>query len=332
MVFSTQNRTYQSKQLQIIYVHKEMIDFINKVSFMFGKLLYLSVIGRPILYVLLLILRGIYLIKIFCLIFMIRNGMIIIPPKEPKFSLLSESDYIKEEIIKFKKRMNYFSEQKEKENQNKWNTNVDDIFYKTKEYNEAMITSPNDLEKKWKNRTIIEKTPQGNIIMFYDCYKRGFSYYSDQTNVTYSLLNAVAMKYVKIYLCMDLFVDNKIIKENISPIIKLRQEEEKEENKKKTKKFLNNSCFLKNKKGGSEKSLFSKVLQKKVNLPSQATEKPFNISKQKTEKTIDSINTFIYLGKIQNYSFLNLKEKCKKENREQMKISYSSYKKGDFNP
>jgi hypothetical protein len=129
---------------------------------------------------------------------------------------------------------------------------------------------------------------------------------------------------------MDLFVDNKIIKENSSPIIKLRQEEEKEENKKKTKKFLNNSCFLKNKKGGSEKSLFSKVLQKKVNLSSQATEKASNISKQKTEKTIDSINTFIYLGKIQNYSFLNLKEKCKKENREQMKISYSSYKKGDF--
>jgi hypothetical protein len=188
---------------------------------MLGKMLYLSVIGRPILYGVLFILKVINFIKLFSLVLMIRNGIIKIPPTEPKL-LLTETEYIEKEINIFKKWCGYvaetndvFSETNDKENKTKCikkqNDNMDDIFYKLKEYNELML-SQNYLEKKWRNRTLITSTPQGNIIMYYDCYKRGFSYYSDQTNISYALLNVIAMKYVKMFLCIDLFIDNKIIK------------------------------------------------------------------------------------------------------------------------
>lgn len=373
------------------------INFINKISFMIGKLLYLSVIGRPILIVLLFILKVINFIKLLCFIFMVKNGLIKIPLKEPNL-LLTEKEYVEKEINIFKKYIDFRDSSKQSVEKDLFavacgekcrkNENVDNIFYKMKEYNELML-SPNYLEKKWKNRTLIANTPQGNIIMYYDCYKRGFSYYSDQTNISYSLLNVVAMKYVKLYLCLDLFIDNKLIKKNNSPIIKLIENAEKEENKKKTKKFLkSSSCFLKNKKISSEQNLeekqntslnsklrnsselsvenhqfavdcegkmvsknkiykkqSEKVINKnylplvsKENWSSSTLRDPLNVinrfNKDKIENknlqkegTLYSVNTFIYLGKIQNYSFLNLKEKTIIIKKEKINISYLDYKK-----
>ena len=46
--------------------------------------------------------------------------------------------------------------------------------------------------------------------MFYDPYKLGFSYYSDTNGIPYFILNAVAMKYIYTFRCLDFFVDNKL--------------------------------------------------------------------------------------------------------------------------
>ena len=60
-------------------------------------------------------------------------------------------------------------------------------------------------------RVLIEATPRGNVIMFYNPYKLGFSYYSDSTGIPYPILNAVAMKYVTVFYCRNFFVDEHFI-------------------------------------------------------------------------------------------------------------------------
>lgn len=328
---------------QVNFLCNHLVNFINTFSFMIGKILYLSVIGRPILLMFIVILRTFYFIKIRILILLIRNGYIQDNFQE-KSVIMTDTEYVETEILKFKnmvkKReqiMEKSSNEKTKDSYQKentcdtikdiWNENMDELFYKTEEYNNLML-SPNDLEKKWRNRTLIVNTSRGNIIMFFDCYKRGFSYYCDQNNIPYNILNTVAMRYVKAYLCLDLFVDNKIIKENNSPIIKIIEMEEKKENKKKREKFLKNMSFDEKKtnvvKGSYEKKRNPFIKSKKINGGEEQLST--NIIKQVNEAY--SVNTFIYLGKTQNFSMLNFKEKEIKVNNNSInnKLSYSSYK------
>jgi hypothetical protein len=66
-------------------------------------------------------------------------------------------------------------------------------------------------------------TPRGNVIMYYDVYKQGFAYFSDQM-VTYPILNAMAMKYVVVYGCRDFFLDNQFTAEN-SPLLEIYEKD-----------------------------------------------------------------------------------------------------------
>ena len=101
------------------------------------------------------------------------------------------------------------------------NININKEFYNKDAYKEAVKKEDNDLEKEWRRKILVENTPRGNVYMFYDSYKLAFSYYSD-TNISYSILNAVAMKYCKMFKCADFFVDQNIIPLNKeSPLIKI---------------------------------------------------------------------------------------------------------------
>jgi len=91
----------------------------------------------------------------------------------------------------------------------KSNTNIDKRFYLKEAYEEAVKEQNGELEKEWRRRILMEYTPRGNIIMYYDAYKRGFAYYSDSF-ISYSILNAVAMKYVCVYRCLDFFIDENV--------------------------------------------------------------------------------------------------------------------------
>ena len=93
----------------------------------------------------------------------------------------------------------------------KYNINIEPIFYIKVELDEFMKDNSNYLEKHWKSKILIENTPRGNIIMFYNPYKLGFSYYSDSTGIPYPILNAVAMKYVTVFHCRDFFVDEYFV-------------------------------------------------------------------------------------------------------------------------
>jgi hypothetical protein len=100
-----------------------------------------------------------------------------------------------------------------------YNENIDPIFYDKKEFSICVSETNNRLENSWKTKMLFENTPRGNIIMFYDAYKLGFSFYSDQNVISYDILNAAAMKYVSIFRCRDFFIDETITPTS-SPFIK----------------------------------------------------------------------------------------------------------------
>lgn len=99
------------------------------------------------------------------------------------------------------------------DNKIEMSANIDPVFYDKAKFAEAMRTEHNYLEQKWKKCLLYESTPRGNIFMYYDVYKSGFAYYSDQNCVPYAILNAMAMRYVVVFFCRDFFMDESIITE-----------------------------------------------------------------------------------------------------------------------
>lgn len=160
------------------------------------------------------------------------------------------------------------------------NINIESTFYDKKEYQEVMQISDNVLERAWKTRILFESTPRGNIIMFFNPYKQGFSYYSDSYNLPYNLLNAVAMKYVMTYKCRDFFMDDGII---TSPLIKIHADKESAQIKKK----LDSNTV--------------KMIQTRSMKQNSNANKPKEIKKTEPEH---NVNRFICMGKIVNFQFI----------------------------
>jgi hypothetical protein len=179
----------------------------------------------------------------------------------------------------------------------KWNFNIEEVFYKKENYLELLKDVDNVLEKKWKMRILIEHTPRGNVFMYYDPYKLGFSYYCDQY-VPYNILNVVAMKYVLKFHCRDFFMDEHIVPDiSPSPLLALLVEEKKakeikEEMDSNIKNRLRNAPFAKF-KNYNRASLGTIEEVKKE--PSQNV---LVVEKQKER------NRFINLGKTCNFSIL----------------------------
>lgn len=166
------------------------------------------------------------------------------------------------------------------------NSSIHPCFYSKKEFHDLLLDTDNKIEKEWKTRILLENTPRGNIIMFYDVYKQGFSYYSDTTSIPYSILNSVAMKYVIIYKCRDLFVDNEITPaDEPSPMIKIHIEE--------VKKVVEEKSKVK------EGKMFVKFKHYSKNT-SSVPEKDY------------SRNRFINMGKMNNFQFIKTTPKKKR--------------------
>ena len=176
-----------------------------------------------------------------------------------------------------------------------FNGNIDKIFYLKKEY-DALMGQANSLETEWKTRLLMETTPRGNILMYYDPYKMGFTYYSDSKGHSYSLLNAIAMKYVTIFNCRDFYFDNTL-DEISSPLAKLHLEEEKKTNKindkekQKLKSAMKNGPFVK----------FKKV---SIETTGKKDENKNDVDDNKPTKPIYK-NKFIHMGKITHFRVLN---------------------------
>lgn len=187
-----------------------------------------------------------------------------------------------------------------------YNKNIDALFYDRSAYKKLMEESNNFLEKEWKSRILYETTPQCNIIMYYDVYKEGFVYYSDQTGIPYRLLNIVAMKYTITYRCIEFYIDEQFIPNNPSFMITLLRNEEQSENDKKQK--IRKELLAMNEKinpslNHSDNSPFVKF--KSSSKPNTVSETTTTSETTNPSKPINYIrNKFIYMGKVNNFSII----------------------------
>jgi len=149
---------------------------------------------------------------------------------------------------------------------------IDQIFYQKKDFTEYMRSQNTELETTWKTRIILVSTPRGNVIMYYDPYKLGFSYYSDQNVLSYDILNSCAMKYVMIYRCLDFFIDEFTLPEDAKNLLKIHYIDEKK----------------------SENSLINHNKLSPFMKPKQ------NANQIKSQDKLR--NKFIYLGNMRNFS------------------------------
>jgi len=175
--------------------------------------------------------------------------------------------------------------------------NVDKEFYDIEVYKNTIADPDNELEKKWKRNILYSNTPRGNIVMYYDAFKKGFAYYCDTQSVSASILNALAMKYVLAFRCRDLFLDNHLTpEERDSPLIQIQIDEENKEKEKKKESINNiNPDLLK-------KAPFAKL--KKYNAaPNTNANTNANKGEEKEKEAPHYTNKFVYLGKVLNFNF-----------------------------
>ena len=194
--------------------------------------------------------------------------------------------------------------EKNEKNEKNWNLNIDPVFYNKEKYLELLKDEDNVLEKEWKKRILIEYTPRGNVFMFYDPYKLGFSYYCDQY-VPYNILNSVAMKYVLKFQCLDFFMDEVVVPENSPlPLLNLIIEEKKakEIEEKNDSNSSNSSNNIKNRLRNAPFAKFKNYNRANVQNNSEETKKEpsVNVPPEKQKER----NKFINLGKTMNFSIL----------------------------
>ena len=105
-----------------------------------------------------------------------------------------------------------------------------------------------------KNSFIIEKTPLGNVIMYYNNSRSSFEYYTDNT-IPYRFLETVGRKYVTVFGCKQIYVD--MANELKESERKLKESEEKEKEKEEKEKREINDGAIRN-DGAVKKNVFTK--------------------------------------------------------------------------
>jgi hypothetical protein len=234
---------------------------------------------------------------LFCSSIFLQHGIVAYNKSRRKCSKLQEKPKhnLENEKDLFQNTFQHIStETTDKEDSRTYNVNIDESLYDYKTHENHSSEDFARLEKIWNTRILLQNTFYGNIIMYYDLFRQAFVYYSD-VQVNYSLLNLIAMKYVRIYSCRDFFVDSQVLPDDyINPFNQMKEDElEREKQKKKEKRLkmninLDSSVFVQNKKKTS------------------STDKTTDIKTTDQEKTDRPIykNNFRFLGKLNNFSFL----------------------------
>jgi hypothetical protein len=163
-----------------------------------------------------------------------------------------------------------------------------------------------------KNSFIMEMTPHGNVIMYWNQKNGVFSYYSDGT-MPYRFLEVVARKYVIMYKCKDLYY---VMEEQMKEVMVETVSKKKEELPSVFAKLknYNHSSIDSVAKGGQQNSI------SKTNYKPNSISKPNVVKKNVVLK--EKSNHYSCMGRIVNFNFLK-REKPKNK----MDISFSEYKK-----
>jgi len=165
-----------------------------------------------------------------------------------------------------------------------------------------------------KNNILMEQTPLGNVIMYYDGDKESFVYYSD-LNIPYRYLEVVGRKYVITFQCKQLFLDMaEVLKE-----AEAKKQVKKEELIQPT--ILSDDIVKK-------KNVFAKFksynTDNSMSVVTESTPKKNAVSiKQKVDENAilkEKVNRYTHYGKMSNFSFL------KKAIKNASKITFAEFK------
>ena len=159
------------------------------------------------------------------------------------------------------------------------NSNIEPILYDFEQRKEIFADPANDYEKQWKSRILIENTPRGNVMMYFNPYLLSYHYYSDEQIIPYKILEQVATKYVVMYRCKDFFID--VEKRPNNKILEVLQ---KEEDSLKTKKMKVNDITKCVNLQSDSKDVFASLKDYRVPTESKTTESKENGSKENGSK------------------------------------------------
>jgi hypothetical protein len=204
-------------------------------------------------------------------------------------------------------------EEEEKEEEEKPIVPYEDKYKdKIKGDEQFLLLSKNSLDNL-KNSFVMETTPNGNVLMFWDNDRSSFTYYSD-TSIPYRYLEVVARKYVIMNNCREIYY---IMEEQLKPLKKeeIIKEEEKEEKTVFAKLKSYNQSSIMNTKN---------IPSKKQNLSTHLPRIQINQKEENKNEILlkENANRYSYEGKLINFSFLKKPKKRINEN-----ISFSEFKK-----
>ena len=148
--------------------------------------------------------------------------------------------------------------------------------------------------------TIQETTPRGEILMYYDVKNKEFVYYSNNKNLPYRTLDAVARKYVCLNNIPSIYVD-------------IREEVKKGFEKCKNKaKYIDSATATSSLSSSS--SLYAVYKNYKSGATATTSAADINSVGKNLKKVIlkDNVNKFIFKGRIDDFA-LDVKAREKKE-------------------
>ena len=193
-----------------------------------------------------------------------------------------------------------------------------------------------------KNNFIIEKTPLGNVIMYWNNTRESFEYYSDNT-IPYRYLETVGRKYVKTFNCRKIYVDMDFELSESERKLKEKQEEELkllEEKNKMDLELEQNTRFNSSLGSVKKKDVFAKFKNYnkesgtgKVNRGAAPPKNsiPNNNNMKKTDENVvlkENANRYTCEGRIANFSFL--KKPDRKVIDKKYAMSFAEFKKSIF--
>lgn len=179
-----------------------------------------------------------------------------------------------------------------------------------------------------KNNIILEKTPLGNVVMFYNNARSSFEYYSDST-IPYRYLEVIARKYILTYKCKQIYVDMaQEIKEAEQKLEDKKQKQKDEEEKQKQKQEASGqgsvvkpvkNVFAKFKNYNKDTNIHAAVVP--VDRPTAAKQ-----TKPQEEKIVkERANRYSFEGKLANFNFL--KKIDRKVVDKRYAVSFAEFKK-----
>jgi hypothetical protein len=186
---------------------------------------------------------------------------------------------------------------------------------------------------KLTNCYVIEKTPNGNVLMIYEKDRESFKYYSD-CNIPYRYLEVVGRKYVKLFGCRPIFIDMeeelRLFEEKWEKEQELKKIKE-EEDKKKAEEAAKNHQQIEPKKNVFAKfKSYNKDAGGKISMaapPKNSIPNKSLSENKENEKFLlkERSNRYTYVGKFSNFNFLQKIER--KVFNKKLGLSFADFKK-----